>query len=403
MKKVITLVLAVAMVFVAFAACGQAPAASASTAPSVAPSAGLGQQEQMQVSAGQASAVVGEKEGKKYNFAIIYGGVHPFFDPWRFGAQAAALDLKIPTPNVTSPQGWDQTQQNAIIDGLVAGGVNGIGMFTSDAVAGNQKIGELVDMGIPVVTMGGSPATPSKSTFCYTSDVGASIAFATQAVIDKMKADGKTTGNIVHLCSGLADTNTQKRIAAVKKVIDANPGFVLYKELADTDDTQKAEAAIANMYSSYVDDVDAIVCTGYLNAQAVAKKFNEDKGNHGIIAIGIDDSKDVMDAINAGYLYGTMTQSSWAMGYVGTFGLKLLTDGYTYKESAPFLINSGFWLCTKDNIKDYDARQQKIATDFVSTFAAKFFDAPGAAKVPFDTSTLPAADALGFVGPVYPN
>jgi len=300
MKKVIALVLTVAMVLFAFAACTAAPVTtSAAAAPS---SSGLGQQEGMTVSAAQQSAVVGEKEGKTYNFAIIYGGVHPFFDPWRFGAQQAAMDLKIPTPNVTSPQGWVQDQQNAIIDGLVAGGVNGIGMFTSDAVAGNEKIGALVDMGIPVVTMGGSPATPTKATFCYTSDVGASIAYATQKVIDKMKADGKTTGNIVHLCSGLADTNTQKRIAAVKAVIDANPGFVLYKELADTDDTQKAEAAIANMYSSYVDDVDAIVCTGYLNAQAIAKKFNEDKGNHGIVAIGIDDSTDVMTAIKAGYL-----------------------------------------------------------------------------------------------------
>jgi ribose transport system substrate-binding protein len=408
MKKVITLVLAVAMILVAFSACTQAPAATSAAAPAPS-SSGLGQQEGMQVSAAQQSAVVGVKENKVYNFAIIYGGVHPFFDPWRFGAQAAALDLKIPTPNVTSPQGWDQTQQNAIIDGLVAGGVNGIGMFTSDAVAGNEKIGALVDMGIPVVTMGGSPALPTKATFCYTSFVGDSIAYATQKAIDKMKADGKTSGNIVHLTSNLADTNTQKRIAAVKAVLSLpeNAGFAAntedktFKTLADTDDTQKAEQAIANMYSSYVDDVDAIVCTGYLNAQAVAKKFNEDKGNHGIVAIGIDDSTDVMNAIKAGYMYGTMTQSSWAMGYVGTFGLKLLTDGYKYKEGAPFAINSGFWLCTKDNIADYDTRQQKIATDFVSTFADKFFDAPGAAAKPFDTASLPAANAIGFVGPVY--
>ena len=401
MKRVITLVVAIAMVLVVFAACGQAPATT-STEPSE--EEGLGAQEQMQVSAGEAvEEQAGEVEGKAYNFAIIYGGVHPFFDPWRFGAQQAAMDLQIPTPNVTSPQNWDQTQQNAIIDGLVAGGVNGIGMFTSDAVAGNQKIGELVDMGIPVVTMGGSPATPSKSTFCYTSDVGASVAYATQAIIDKLKADGKTSGNIVHLCSGLADTNTQKRQAAILKVLEQpeNAGFVLYKELPDTDATQPAEEAISAMFSSYYKDVDGIVCTGYINAQVLAKTFNERGTNEGIVAIGIDDSTDVMTAISNGYMYGTMTQSSWAMGYVGTYGLKLLTDGYTYKEGAPFLINSGFWLCTGDNIDEYDARQQTIATEFVSTMSDKFFDAPGAAATAFDTSTLPAANSIGFVGPVY--
>jgi len=396
MKKVIALVLSVAMIIVAFAACGQA-APSTSAAPQE--TKGAGAQEGMQISAGQAvQSQAGQQEGKKYNFAIIYGGVHPFFDPWRFGAQAAAMDLKIPTPNVTSPQNWDQTQQNAIIDGLVAGGVNGIGMFTSDAVAGNEKISELVGMGIPVVTMGGSPALPSKATFCYATDVGASVAYATQAIIDKLKADGKTSGKLLHLCSGLADTNTQKRQAAIKEVLakPENAGFVLQWELPDTDNTQKAEEAISAMYSSYYKEVDGIVCTGYINAQVLAKFMNERKTNDGIVAIGIDDSTDVMTAIANGYMYGTMTQSSWAMGYVGTYGLKLLTDGYTYKEGAPFFINSGFWLLTKDLLPQYDARQQQIALDFVKTMADTYFDAPGAAPKPFDASKLPAT-----VGPAY--
>lgn len=400
MKKVVVLLVVLTVLFATLAGCAQTPATEApeqSAAPET--STGAGIQEGMEVDVGkEVESQAGQQEGKEYNFAIIYGGVHPFFDPWRFGAQQAAMDLGIPTPNVTSPQDWDQTQQNAIIDGLVAGGVNGIGMFTSDAVAGNEKISELVDMGIPVVTMGGSPATPSKATFCYTTDVGASVAYATQAIIDKLKADGKTEGKLMHLCSGLADTNTQKRQAAIKEVLakPENAGFTLEWELADTDATQPAEEAISAMYSSYYKEVDGIVCTGYINAQVLAKTMNERGTNDGIVAIGIDDSTDVMTAIENGYMYGTMTQSSWAMGYVGTYGLKLLIDGYTYKEGAPFLINSGFWLCTQDNIDKYDERQQKIATDFVSTMSSKFFDAPGAEAVPFDASSLPAV-----VGPVY--
>jgi ribose transport system substrate-binding protein len=398
MKKLIVLVLALAMVLTAFAGCSQGTSTPEASQEAPAPSQGAGVQEGMEVDVqGDVAGQAGQQEGKVYNFAIIYGGVHPFFDPWRFGAQQAAMDLGIPTPNVTSPQNWDQTQQNAIIDGLVAGGVNGIGMFTSDAVAGNEKITELVGMGIPVVTMGGSPATPSKATLCYTTDVGASVAYATQAIIDKLKADGKTEGKLMHLCSGLADTNTQKRQAAIKEVLakPENAGFTLEWELADTDATQPAEEAISAMYSSYYKEVDGIVCTGYINAQVLAKTMNERGTNDGIVAIGIDDSTDVMTAISNGYMYGTMTQSSWAMGYVGTYALKLLTDGYTYKEGAPFLINSGYWLCTQDNIADYDTRQQKIATDFVATMADKYFDAPGATPKPFDASAVPP------VGPAY--
>jgi len=253
-----------------------------------------------------------------------------------------------------------------------------IGMFTADAVAGNEKISELVDMGIPVVTMGGSPATPSKASFCYATDVGASVGFATQAIIDELKAQGKTEGKLLHLCSGLADTNTQKRQAAIQEVLakPENAGFTLEWELADTDATEPAEKAISSMYASYADQVDGIVCTGYVNAQVLAKTMNERGTNDGIVAIGIDDSSDVLAAISNGYMFGTMTQSSWAMGYVGTYALKLFADGYTYKADKPFFINSGFFLLKQDGLATYQATQEQMAKDFVSTMKDEYFDAP---------------------------
>jgi len=375
MKKLIVLVLAVCMVL-GLVACGT-PAATdtATTAAAETPKAET--QNDLDVDMGEVEGA-GTVEGTNYNFAIVYGGVHPFFDPWAFGAQQAALDLGIPIPNVTSPQDWDQTQQNAIIDGLVAGGVGGIGMFTADAVAGNEKISELVAMGIPVVTMGGSPATPSDASFCYATDVGASVAFATQAIIDELKAQGKTEGKLLHLCSGLADTNTQKRQAAIQEVLakPENAGFTLEWELADTDATEPAEEAISSMYASYYQDVDGIVCTGYVNAQVLAKTMNERGTNDGIVAIGIDDSADVLAAIDNGYMFGTMTQSSWAMGYVGTYALKLFADGYTMKPDAPFFINSGFFLLKKDGLATYSEKQKQMAYDFVTTMADTYFDAP---------------------------
>ena len=374
MKRLIVLVLAVCMLL-GLAACG-APAAQQTEEPEATPKANT----QTEIEMDDMEEVVegGQKEGADYSFAIVYGGVHPFFDPWAPGAKAAAKDLGIPEPNITSPQNWDQTEQNAIIDGLVAGGVNGIGMFTSDAVAGNEKISELVGMGIPVVTMGGSPATPSKASFCYATDVGASVAYATQAIIDELKAQGKTEGKLLHLCSSLGDTNTQKRQAAITEVLakPENAGFTLEWELADTDATEPAEDAISSMYASYVDEVDGIVCTGYVNAQVLAKTMNERESNDGIVAIGIDDSADVLSAIENGYMYGTMTQSAWAMGYVGTYAMKLFADGYTMKPDAPFFIDSGFFLLDQEGLATYADQQKQMAYDFVSTMADKYFDAP---------------------------
>ncbi|MGE5494151.1 MAG: sugar ABC transporter substrate-binding protein [Burkholderiales bacterium] len=313
----------------------------------------------------------------EYQFAIIYGGAHPFFDPWKPGALAAAKDLGIPEPYIMSPQAWDQPEQNSVIVNVVAKGAKGIGMFPSDAEASNTEITYLVRSGIPVVTMGGSPKEPSDAEFCFATDVGASVALGTQKLIDKLKENGLSEGSIVHLCSALNDTNTQKRQSAIKEVLSKpeNAGFTLYRELADTDNTELAEEAISEMYSSYIDEVDGIICTGYVNAQVLAKTMMV-KNESRVVAVGIDDSQDVLDAIDQGYMYGTMTQNPWGMGYVAVYALKLLKDGYTFREDQPFFINSGYFLLTKENLDSYQETMEENTKSFVSTMKDKYFIKP---------------------------
>jgi ribose transport system substrate-binding protein len=314
----------------------------------------------------------------EYQFAIVYGGVHPYFEPYKPGARAAASDLGIPEPYVVSPQAWDQSEQNQVIDGVIARGAKGIGMFPSDADASNTEITKIVNSGIPVIALGGSPTVPSDAEFCFATDVGASVAFGTQKLIDKLKENGLTEGHIVHLCSALNDTNTQNRRMAIQEVLarPQNAGFTLYKELADTDNIELAEEAISEMYSSYIGEVDGIICTGYVNAQVLAKTMMV-KHESRIVAIGIDDSQDVLDAIRSGVMYGTMTQNPWGMGYVAIYALKLLKDGYTYKADKPFFINSGYFLLTQSGMSSYQSTIEENTQAFVSMMRSEYFNPPG--------------------------
>lgn len=314
----------------------------------------------------------------EYQFAIVYGGAHPYFDPYKPGAKAAANDLGIPEPYIVSPQAWDQSEQNQVIDGVVAKGAKGVGMFPSDADASNTEITKLVGSGIPVVTVGGSPKEPSDAEFCFATDVGASVALGTQKLINKLKENGHTEGNIVHLCSALNDTNTQKRQSSIREVLarPENAGFILYQELADTDNIELAETAISDMFSSYIGEVDGIICTGYVNAQVLAKTMMV-RNERRVVAIGIDDSQDVLNAIDRGYMYGTMTQNPWGMGYVAIYALKLLKDGYTFRKDQPFFINSGFFLLTKDNLESYQETMEENTKAFVSTMKDIYFMPPG--------------------------
>jgi len=319
----------------------------------------------------------GVTDPANYQFAVIYGGDHPFFYPWAFGAKAAAKELGIPEPFIESPQAWDQTEQNQVIDSMIDKGAKGIAMFPSDAAAGNSKITKLIKSGIPVVTMGGSPLEPSDAVFCYATDVGASVALGTQELINKLRANGLTKGNIVHLCSSVGDTNTKRRQEAIKEVLakPENAGFVLYLELSDTDAIEPAEQAISTMFSTYISEVDGIICTGYVSAQVLAKtmvKLDERR----VVAIGIDDSQDVLTAIKSGIMYGTMTQNPWGMGYVGIYALKLIKDGYQYKPNKPFFINSGYFLLTKEGLATFQETIEENTRAFVLTMQDEYFEKP---------------------------
>ena len=329
----------------------------------------------------ESSALI-EEEGEvadpaDYQFAIVYGGAHPYFNPYEPGAKAAAKDLGIPEPFIVSPQAWDQTEQNQVLDTVIAKGAKGIGMFPSNAVTSNAQITKMVRSGIPTIALGGSPAAPSDAVFCFATDVGASVALGTQELINKLKENGLTKGNIVHLCSSLGDANTKKRQVAIQEVLarPENAGFVLYQELADTDAIESAEEAISTMFASYISKVDGIICTGYVNAQVLAKTMIDMKEER-VVAIGIDDSQDVLDAIEGGYMYGTMTQNPWGMGYVGIYALKLLKDGYTYKTDRPFFIDSGYFLLTKEGLPTYQETVEANTRDFVNTMKDKFFNPP---------------------------
>lgn len=317
----------------------------------------------------------------EYQFAIVYGAAHPYFNPFRVGGQAAAEDFGISEPYVVSPNAWDQIEQNQVIDSVVARGARGIAMFPADIAASNVQITKLVQSGIPVITLGGSPAEPSEATFCYATDVGGSVAFGTQQLIDKLKANGLQSGRIVHLCSALNDVNTQKRQRAIREVLlkPENAGFALYRELADTDNIELAELAINEMYSSYINQVDGIICTGYVNAQVLARtKMALDERR--VVAVGIDDSKEVLEAVEAGVMYGTMMNNPWSMGYVGIYALKLLKDGYTYKDDKPFFVSAGFVLLTKDNVSEYQEMMESNTLEFASTMADEFFLPPPAKR-----------------------
>ena len=295
----------------------------------------------------------GDSQAAGYKFAVVGPGVHVFYSLFPQALEDVASDLGIQVVNLQFPQEFNQTQQNVILDGLVAKGYDGIAVEPSDSVAVNQKISEIADKGIYLAGFGQPPVKPTVMPFCVSTDV--STAAYNAAVILFEGMDGK--GNAVHLTGGIADSNTKKRMDAIEKALSEYPGVTLIQTITDIDVAEKAQNAVDNLMAAKRNDIDGIICTAYNPTVAVANVFKQ-LDERRIVVVGIDTDESVLKAIKEGYITGTMAQNPYSMAYITVYALKLFADGYTYKSTSPFNVDSGTFFVTKD---DVDSVNQKLA------------------------------------------
>ncbi len=303
-----------------------------------------------------------------YQFGFSFGGINPFADPVEPAATVAEQELGITKHLVIStPQDWVQNDQNQLLDAMIAGGVKGIQMMPSEATASNEQITKMVNAGIPVVCMGGPPAQPSDATVTLATDVYQSAYDGTKYLIEAM--GGK--GNIVGLSGSINDTNTKQRFQAMEDACAEYPDVELIQTIGDIDNAEGSMTAVGNVLAASGDEIDGMISTAYYPSVALAKYLAQDEYSH-IIGIGIDTDSAVLDAIREGILYGTMSQNPWGQSYIATYTLKMLIDGYTYKDDQPKIVDSGSFLVTKDNIDDYDEMKMEVTMNLMDTWLDRF-------------------------------
>ncbi|MEO8411461.1 MAG: sugar ABC transporter substrate-binding protein [Propionivibrio sp.] len=307
------------------------------------------------------------KSAADYQFGFSFGGIASYADPVEGMANMAAAELGIPKIMIQTPQNWVQNEQNQKLDGLIAAGAKGIFMMTSEPTAGNAQITKMVNAGIKVVTMGGPPELPSKSVLTLATEAPVAAYDGTIALI---KAMGEK-GNLVALIPMLNDTNTQKRLDGIKKAVGQYPKVTLLQVLADMENTENAMTSLGDLLAARGKEIDGIMAAGYTSAVTCATFMTKPQYAH-IKSVGFDTDPKVMDAIKAGKMVGAMSQNPWGQAYISMYTLKMLTDGWTYKEGQPEVINSGSFLITKANIDSYEQMIKDETFKIMSTWTDRF-------------------------------
>lgn len=309
---------------------------------------------------------------KAATVAIVPGGPHPYFVPMEQAIADAVKDFQLVKGTYKPPQEWNLNVQNQLIATMAAQGHDAFGIFPGDANGSNATISELVAKGIPVVAVAGCVSEPTKASFCLATDVAESAYLGTKALIKAMGGKGR----IMHATGFLVDPNTQLRINAVKKAADETNGAVtVVQTIADVDDPQKADQAINSFLGARKNEIDGIVTTAYVPS-VVAAKALRNLGDKRIKMVGIDDDPIVLDAVKEDFVYGTMAQNPYGQAYLGAYVLNQLKQGCTVKSGAPYKIDTGTLVISKENLTQYQNQLKEITKKQVESFKGQHLSCP---------------------------
>jgi ribose transport system substrate-binding protein len=300
--------------------------------------------------------------------AVVPGGPHPYFAPMEGALADATAAFDLGEGVFKAPERWDLNAQNELIETLIAQGYNGFALFPGDANGSNGTIEELMAEGIPTVLVGGCTTQPTQAQFCIATDVANSAYLGTKALIESMGGEG----TIAHMTGFLVDPNTTLRMEAVERAVAETGGQVtLLQHLADVDSQEEADTKINALLAASGAEIDGIITTAYVPS-VVAATALRNMGDKRIKMVGIDDDPIVLQAIEDGFLVGTMAQNPYGQAYVASFALDRLRHGCAMAEDTPYLIDSGTFLIDAGAVDTYADELKEITNEIQSGFEAAY-------------------------------
>ena len=305
---------------------------------------------------------------KTVKVALVPGGAHPYFQPWKTGAEQAVADFGLSGYTFNETGEWDQTKQNSAVDALAAQGYTAFGVFGVSPTDINTTFENLKSKGFAVGSLASCPAGDvNRADFCLSTDTGDAAYKAAKATIEAMGGSGA----LVHLTGNAVDSNTQRRSTGVEKAVAETGGKVtLLTTVTDIDkDLQTAQKAVSDLLTAKGAQIKGIVTTAY--NPAVAATEGVKSAGLPIKVIAIDDDAKILSAIKDGTIAGTVVQNPWGQAYVGSWVLANLNAKKCTIKTPGLYVDSGSFLVTKDNAGTYDAervaKSKAILDEFKTT------------------------------------
>jgi ribose transport system substrate-binding protein len=272
---------------------------------------------------------------------------NPVFDLGRVGAETKAKELTEKGPYkveivYTASVNSDIAEQAAVMEGLIAKGVDAIGVSCNEPNGCVDPINKAVDAGIPVMTWDSD--SPDSKRFTY---LGVDNFEGGKAAADLLK-DALPNGGKVALLTGVPGAaNLEARINGFKEGIQGS-NIEVVTTVACDDDVAKGVQVIEETMQSYP-DLDGWFLVGLwpIFAGEGAMPLWEEATRNGMKSVAFDTLPVELEWVKKDMLYGLVGQKYWGWGYdTVQMVYDLIVEGKQYES----FTNSGMDIVTKKNV-----------------------------------------------------
>ena len=362
MKKLLVMIMAVALICVCFAGCAQQPAdasqeATQSDAPQTSEDTNSG--EAAKAGASQLSKAAESTDDytpKKdsYHIYATYKLIHNWYDAIKTGADAAIAELA--EQGVTVQFDWeapvtpDALDQVNRIEAAVGKNPDLIAVDITQEDTTTSAINNAVDAGVPVMTFAGSDLPDSKRTaFVGNLDnEGDGYALAV-ALFESMGGKGK----VATLEGTIGAPSHEQRIEGFNRALEEYPDIEVVDRQRDEDLVEKA-VQITESYIQKHPDLGGIWCNNASNPVGAAQAV-KNAGKEGEIFIaGMDHDLRTLAYLDEGVVTVAQIQNCYDMGYFMIKNAIKIIDGLEPGEDTyPEIYNVGSQTVYKDGAKEF--------------------------------------------------
>lgn len=291
---------------------------------------------------------------------INQGSGQPYIAAYKNCFEKAEKDLNIKVNLVDG--GWDANQQANAIQNAISSGADGIVISPVDPSAVCTYVDEALDAGIEVCALTTQIGTGDAEDPVYPETVGLVGHIETEVgrtamdiVAEALDRSGKIA--IIEGTPGMSDTEGRKK--GIDEENKEYPDIEVVSRVCGEWVVDKAYTAMQNIIQSNP-EVELVICHSDNMAVGAAKALEDADMTDKVKIVGIGGSKDALDLIKKGEIYGTIMYVPETEAYTALEATAKVVRGEAEKETfynvqdLPLFAETGD-VCTQENVDKFTA------------------------------------------------